>query len=280
MTTEVLPQSKTVLANGIRLHYLEWGTPDKPWMLLLHGLRGHAHSWDDFSAQMSPHYRVIALDQRGRGDTDWAKDGDYTTETFADDLTGFCEALGMSSITLIGHSMGARNGMAYTARFPDVVAKLVIVDAPPGNMPNTERIRQELIAVPEEFESFEAAFSHIRRDNPLPPEEVLRRRVQYQTRELPNGKIGWRYDIAVREGFRKNTATPPPQGQWEAWRKLTCPTLIVRGTETDALTHDQVKEMVDSHPNAKVVEVPRAAHMVFEENPSGFLEEVRRWLGV
>jgi len=133
MSTEVLPQSKTALANGVRLHYLEWGTPDKPWMLLLHGLRGHARSWDDFSGPMASHYRVIALDQRGRGDSDWAKDGDYTTEAYAEDLASFCESLGMSSISLVGHSMGARNAMAYTARSPDMVAKLVIVDAPPGN---------------------------------------------------------------------------------------------------------------------------------------------------
>ena len=280
MSTEVLPQSKTVLANGIRLHYLEWGTPDKPWMLLLHGLRGHARSWDDFSGPMASHYRAISLDQRGRGDSDWAKDGDYTTEAYAQDLASFCESLGMSSITLVGHSMGARNAMAYTARFPDKVAKLVIVDAPPGNMPDRDRIRQEMITVPEEFDSFEAVYSHVRKINPLPPEEVLRRRVQYQTRELPSGKVGWKYDIAIREGFRKSTVVPASQGQWEAWRKITCPTLIVRGVETDALPNEMAKEMTDSHPNAQVVEVSRSAHMVFEDNPGGFLEAVSRWLGV
>ena len=78
MTTQVKPQSKTVSANGHTLHYLDWGNVGKPVALLVHGLRGHAHSWDDVSAALCDDFHVLALDQRGRGDSDWAKDGDYT----------------------------------------------------------------------------------------------------------------------------------------------------------------------------------------------------------
>jgi esterase len=277
MTTRTQPQDKMVTANGLKLHYLEWGTADNPTMVLLHGLRGHAHSWDSFSEPMSQDYHVLALDQRGRGGSDWAADGAYTPDAYVKDFTGFCEELKLESFVLVGHSMGARNGMGFASLYPKKVRSLVVVDAPPSNMPDGDRIRQEILGAPEEFDSFEQVFNHIRAENPLPSEEVLRRRVKYQVKELPNGKIGWNYDIAIREGFRQPRRTPPP-GMWDAWKVLTCPTLIVRGLETDALTPEAAKEMLDSHPNSQLVEIPGAAHMVFEENPEGFLTQVRNWL--
>ncbi len=89
MTTQVQPQDKTVTVNGLKLHYLDWGAEGKPMMVLLHGLRGHAHSWDDVSMAMCQEYHVLALDQRGRGETDWAKDGAYDTPDYVADLVGF-----------------------------------------------------------------------------------------------------------------------------------------------------------------------------------------------
>src|SRR5437867_12468358 len=86
MALQVQPQDKTVMANGLKLHYLDWGSPDNPPMVLLHGLRGHAHSWDDFSAALCEDYHILALDQRGRGDSEWAKDGVYTTAAYVADL--------------------------------------------------------------------------------------------------------------------------------------------------------------------------------------------------
>ncbi|MCH7891434.1 MAG: hypothetical protein IH921_08025, partial [Gemmatimonadetes bacterium] len=92
MTTKVQPQDKTVTANGLKLHYLDWGGAGQTTMVLLHGLRGHAHSWDDFSLAACQDFHVLALDQRGRGDSDWAKDGDYTTPAYVADLAAFAPA--------------------------------------------------------------------------------------------------------------------------------------------------------------------------------------------
>src|SRR6266571_314784 len=115
MALQVQPQDKTVMANGLKLHYLDWGSPDNPPMVLLHGLRGHAHSWDDFSAAMCEDYHILALDQRGRGDSEWAKDGVYTTAAYVADLPDFSAVLRLDSFALIGHSMGGRNSIAFSA---------------------------------------------------------------------------------------------------------------------------------------------------------------------
>ena len=223
-------------------------------------------------------YHILAFDQRGRAFSDWAKDGDYSTDAFVADLAGVCEALNLDSFILVGHSMGARNSMAFTPRHQDRVSKFVLVDMTPGQPADSERIRRELVNVPEEFDSFEDVYAHVRKENQRPPEEVLRRRLKYQTKELPNGKIGWRYDIAVRERWRNTTSVRPPDDLWPFYRQITCPILIVRGMETDALMPEEAQKMLDANSNAEMVEVSGAHHMVFEENPEGFLDAVRDWL--
>ena len=186
MTTQVQPQSKTVTANGHTLHYLDWGNVGKPVMLLVHGLRGHAHSWDDVSAALCDDYHVLALDQRGRGDSDWAKDGDYTTNAYVADLAGFCEALNLEKFILVGHSMGGRNSMAFGGKYPEKLEKLIIVDVGPAlDSRGSNRISEEIRNVPEEFDSFEDVFNYQNAQNRFSSEEVMRRRVQYSTKETP-----------------------------------------------------------------------------------------------
>ena len=175
MATSVQPKDKTVNVNGINLHYLDWGNEDKPKILLLHGLRGHCHSWDDVSAEFCKDYHIVALDQRGRGESDWASGGDYSSQSFVADLEGFCEAVGFDKFTLIGHSMGGRNSMAFAGNNADKLENLVIVDIGPDLDPRgSERITQELINVPEEFDSFEDVYAYQSKQNRFCSETVLR----------------------------------------------------------------------------------------------------------
>ncbi len=278
MTTRVKPQDKTVSANGLNLHYLDWGTVGKQPLVLLHGLRGHAHSWDDVSAALCQDYHVLALDQRGRGDSDWASGGDYSTDSFVADLHAFSEALGLESFILFGHSMGGRNSMAFTGLYPDKVKKLVIVDIGPVLDPaGGERITREIREVPEEFDTFEDVVAYMSKQNRFASDGVLRRRLQYASRELPNGKFGWRYDLAIREQ-RRQGAGAPPADLWPSVRKITCPTLIVRGAETDTLSAELAREMEQTLSQGKLVQVQRAGHMVFEDNPNDFISEVTSFL--
>jgi esterase len=278
MTTQVQPQDRTATANGIKLHYLDWGNTGQPVMVLLHGLRGHAHSWDDVAAAMCRDYHVLALDQRGRGDSDWAPDGDYTTGAYVADLLGFCDALKLDKFTLVGHSMGGRNSMAFAGRNPQRLEKLVIVDVGPSlDSQGSQRISQEIQSVPEEFDSFESVVAYAGQQNRFASDAVLRRRLQYATRKLPNGKIGWKYDVAIREQRRQGTV-PPAEDLWPLLPNISCPTLIVRGKETDVLSPEAAQRMTQTIPNVKLVEVQRAGHMVFEDNPQDFISALKGWL--
>ena len=278
MTTQVQPKDKTVSANGINLHYLDWGNEGKTDVVLAHGLRGHGHSWDDVSAAICQDFHVMAVDQRGRGETDWAKDGDYSTEAYVADLEGFCQAVGLTSFILVGHSMGGRNSMSFASQHPEMLQKLVIVDVGPTMDPRGgDRIKQEIINVPEEFDTFEAVVEYMTKQNRFASDVVMRRRLQYATKQLANGKFGWRYDLAIREQRRQGISAPSAD-LWPEIIKITCPTLIIRGKESDLLAPDTAQRMLDTMPDAKLSEVPRAGHMVFEDNPTDFIAAIKAFL--
>ena len=278
MATSVQPRDKTAKVNGINLHYLDWGNEEKPKILFLHGLRGHCHSWDDVSAEFCQDYHVVALDQRGRGESDWAPDGDYSSQSFVADLERFCEAIGFDKFTLIGHSMGGRNSMAFAGSHAHKLEKLVIVDIGPDLDPKgSGRITQELIDVPEEFDSFEDLYTHQSKQNKFCSEPVLRRRLMYASKKLPDGKYGWRYDMEIREQRRNNTGPKQPD-LWANLPGIECPVLIVRGSETDTLALETAEKMLEALPNGRLIHVDKAAHMVFEDNPADFIEALHGFL--
>ena len=278
MATSVQPKEISVNVNGINLNYLDWGTEGKPKVLLLHGLRGHRHSWDDVSTEFYQNYHIFALDQRGRGESDWAPGGDYSSDSFVADLEGFCAAVGLDKFILIGHSMGGRNSMAFAGKNAGMIEKMVIIDIGPDLNPiGSGRITQEMIDVPEEFDSFEDVFEYQSKQNRFCSEPVLRRRLTYATRELPNGKFGWRYDLEIREQRRNSTGAKQPD-LWLTLPKINCPVLIVRGSETDTLGLETAEKMVEVLPDGKLVHVERAAHMVFEDNPEGFISVLHDFL--
>ena len=278
MTTQVQPKSKNITANGINLHYLDWGTEGQPPLVLLHGLRGHANVWEDVALALCNDYHVYSLDQRGRGDTDHAPGGDYSTDAFVADLAGFVDAIGLDKFILFGHSMGGRNSMAFAGQYPDRLERLCIVDIGPRIEPaGGNRITEELRNLPPEFDSFEDALAHVQTGNRFASEPVMRRRLAGQSQQLPDGKIVWKFDPAIREQRINGTAAPAAD-LWPTLERITCPTLLVRGTETDLLTEETARQMVDTLGQGTLAEIERAGHMVFEDNPADFIAAVKGWL--
>lgn len=278
MSNIIGPQDRLIDVDGLTMHYLDWGNPTNPTIVLLHGMRGHAHSWDDIAKALRPDFHVLALDQRGRGLTDWAKDGDYGIDAFVGDLVGFCRAAGLEKFILMGHSMGARNSMAFAEKHADMLEKLILSEfGPQINPKGSQRIAKELIDVPEEFDTLNDAIVYMAQFNRYASDAVMYRRELYSTKELVNGKIGWRYDIEIREARRRGDQIAPID-LWPALSKIGCPTLVVRATETDILDLDVAHKMIETLPDGRLVEIDRAEHMVFEDNPEDFIAAIREFL--
>ena len=113
-----------VVLNGLRFHYRDWGDLSAPPIILLHGFTGHARSWDTLAAALAGKYRVLALDQRGHGESGWAED--YSTQAMVSDVAAFVAALGLRSFDLLGLSMGGSNAYHYAGTRPEGLQRLVI----------------------------------------------------------------------------------------------------------------------------------------------------------
>lgn len=272
-----MPQDHSVKARGLTFHYTEWGAASQPPMLCLHGATQTAHSWDDVAPELSASYRVLCLDQRGHGDSDWAPDGDYSRETQAADIDALTDVLGLSRFVLIGLSMGGINAMTFTARHPAKVKALVIVDVSPEiQASGVEHIRT-FVQAADELDSFEAFVERAHQFNPRRSLENIRSRLSYNLKQLPSGKWTWKYDKALRSlegGFQGN----PLANLWEDVRTIGCPTLIIKGGESDILSSDSAAKLQANIPNSRLAVVAGAGHSVMGDNPDGFVAAVREFL--
>ena len=105
------PESKYLDINSVRLHYLDWGNQGCQPMLLLHGFMGNAHFWDDFANNFNKDFYIIALDQRGHGESSWRKVTSYTIDDHFSDIVKLVDLLDIDDFILVGHSMGGRNAI-------------------------------------------------------------------------------------------------------------------------------------------------------------------------
>ena len=273
-------RDRTVSANGLHLHYVEWGDPSARPIVLLHGITGHARTWDRLAADLVPAFRVVALDQRGHGDSAPAPDGDYSTAAMARDLGAFADALGLGAFTLLGLSMGGRVGIAFAGTHPDRVERFVIVDIGPDiHPPGLQRVRATMAAASERIESVEQAVEYVRRNNPRYDAAELRHRIEHGLKRRPDGALAWKYDRGLREMMRAG-GRRAEMDLWGPLGRIACPTLLVRGAESDILSPEIAGKMLRVLPAGRLVEVAEAGHTVPGDQPAAFAREVRAFLGV
>ncbi len=268
---------RTVRLGALDFHYTEWGKPDAPAAVLLHGITGHARVWDTLARALAPDFRVLALDQRGHGDSDAPADADYRVATMAADLAAFADALGLARFTLVGHSMGGRIAIAFAGEHGARLDRLVLVDIGPEIHPGgLERVRQMIAHAPETLESEEWTARFIRIGNPLHDEAELRHRVAHAIRRRPDGTLTWKYSKGLRDMMREGRRDAVDL--WAPLRSIACPTLLVRGSESDIITAEQAKQVVDALPAGQLVEVAGAGHTVPGDKPAEFARAVRSFL--
>lgn len=263
--------------RGLRFHYRDW-QPKRagaPTLVLLHGFTGHARSWDAFADAMTDRYRVLALDQRGHGETAWAPDGNYGRTEMVDDLAAFVKALGLSGFALLGLSMGGGVTFEYAGRRPRELARISIVDIAPEIVSDgMNRIRAGVRAK-DVFASPDEAFAQARLANPRPPEAVHRARIDAALMRTEDGQWTWRYDRALR------VSGPPPrdtEAGWRACANINLPAQLIRGELSDILSPAIAKRMKETIPNLRLDEVKDSGHSVPLDAPDGFLRAARSFL--
>jgi pimeloyl-ACP methyl ester carboxylesterase len=122
------PTSHTYFSQRLRLHYVDWGNPDKPPLLLIHGGRDHCRNWDWTAAALRDDWHVIAPDLRGHGDSQWSPDGSYTMAGYLYDLAQLVHQQRLAPVMVIAHSLGGNIALRYAGIYPEAVAKLVAIE--------------------------------------------------------------------------------------------------------------------------------------------------------
>ena len=264
-----------VTLDGLRFHYREWGNANAQPLVLLHGFGSQATSFDHFAAAMTDRCRVLALDQRGHGESDWAES--YAAEAMVEDVGRFVAALGLKRLDLLGFSMGGRNALAFAAAHPETVERLVIVDMGPEIvMTGAARIRS-MVSTRDVFDDPAEVFQVERAVSPYPTDELLWERIRNNLMQLPDGRWTWRYDKGLRDGTRPLLGFSAEQG-WAMARAVRCPTLVLRGAESDILSREVAERMTREMADCRLVEIPHAAHNIPLHNPTAFLAAVRDFL--
>ncbi len=266
-------QDKFVTVNGLRLHYLDWGTPGKTPFVLLHGGSAYAHWWDFVAPVFAENFHVFALDQRGHGESQHVDPSAYATRHYLSDLRGFMQVLGLQKPILMGHSMGGHNSIIYATQYAQDLTALVLVDTDAAYPEAAVQFLHKLGEKPaKEFDSLAEAVS---RFQVLPREtflsaEKMRALATFAFTQCGDGKWGAKLD-------RKTLFREPVDGL-PLLSQITCPTLVVRAEHTPLLSPTKIQRLMNGLPNGRWVEVKDTYHHVMLDNPSGLVQVVREFL--
>ena len=270
-------------ANGLKHHYWSWGREDLPVIMMLHGIRSYGKTWFDTAVALEDKYRVIALDMRGRGLSDWSRHADYFVDDYISDMEAFVAHLGVDKFILLGHSLGGQNALLYTAKYPKQVRALIIEDIGPGSSASgagAQRIVREFNNTPSEFSSWEEAEAFWRSIRPNISGESLRQRILETLREDDRGKVVWAYDFAGIKAARLAAASDTSKlpELWPSVKSLRCPTLILRGAISDFLPSETLMAMASHNPVIETAEVSHATHYVHDDNFEEFLGYINAFM--
>ncbi len=283
------PTSHYFYSQRLKLHYVDWGSPSKPPLLLVHGGRDHCRNWDWVAEDLRRDFHVIAPDLRGHGDSAWAVGSTYSMIDYVLDLAALVKSLELNPVTIIGHSLGGSVSLQYAGVYPDRVSRLVAIEGlgpPPGlTKPPSAQARmlqwvREMQALarrhPHAYPSLDTAVERMREANPrLTPPQAYPLTVN-GARRVEDGTYVWKFDNFVRAVspylFNLDEAR-------EIWGHIACPVLLVRGTESWA-PDPEVDGRGKAFRNAQILNIAGAGHWVHHDQLAVFLRGVRGFLGV
>lgn len=284
------PTSHSYFSQRLRLHYVDWGNEDAPTLLLVHGGRDHCRNWDWVAQALRKDYHIIAPDLRGHGDSQWMLGGNYNQVDYVYDIAQLLHQTGKTPATIISHSLGGSISLTYAGLFPENVVKLVAIEGmgpPPEmireriNVPIENRLlhwvndlRKSSGRMPRRYASLEEAYERMQTENPHLTEAQARHLTIHGSNQNEDGTYSWKFDNYVRVF---SPVGLPFEEQHKLWGRITCPTLLIRGTESWA--SDPEKDGRAAHfQDVRVANIAKAGHWVHHDQLDEFLALARAFL--
>jgi len=284
------PTSRIYFSQRLRLHYADWGNPDAPPLLLVHGGRDHCRNWDWVAERLKKDWHIIAPDLRGHGDSQWNSTGTYSMEGYIYDLAQLIDQQKLAPVTIIAHSLGGGIATRYTGLFHEKVSKIVSIEglgaspkmiAERAATPFHDRMRDWIekqhglaARMPRRYATLEEAFKRMRDENKHLSEAQAHHLTQHGVNQNEDGTYSWKFDNYVR-------AFPPidmrSQDVEMLWSRITCPTLLVYGKESWA-SNPEEDGRIAHFKNARVAAFEGAGHWVHHDLLEEFMRVVTEFL--
>ncbi|HEX9169350.1 MAG TPA: alpha/beta hydrolase, partial [Roseiarcus sp.] len=251
-------------ASGFhRVAYSEWpGPAGAPTLLCVHGLTRNGKDFDAIAEKLSARYRVICPDMPGRGRSERLKNpAEYAYTTYVQDCAALIARLDVKTVDWLGTSMGGIVGMIVAAQPGNPIRKLVLNDIGPYlAKEGLERIASYVGLDPTfpSLEAFEAAMRKLASPfGPLTDEQWRKMAIDMAERK-PGGGWGLAYDPRIADAFKAGPIKDVDM--WPMWDAIRSPTLVLRGADSDLLTHETAEEMTRRGPKTKLIELPGIGH--------------------
>lgn len=255
-----------ITLNGCRHHYQDWGNAAAPPLLMVHGLTQHSHTFDAAAGRLRERFHVMALDVRGRGESDWAPSESYGYDTYAADVAALLDALELPAAHYLGTSMGGLIAMTLATLAPQRFLSLALNDIGPQlGRKGLQLLSNNFKDHPDRFDSFDDYLDQ-RQIPSFPwlaerPREPLLKAARWTLKPDGDGKLMLRYDPQVTAGVGGNARLEKfEQMLWKGFGNLKCPLLLIRGAESMLLEESTVEDMRTMQPGMQLVQVPGVGH--------------------
>lgn len=284
------PTSNSLISQRLKLHYVDWGNPDAPPLILQHGGRDHCRSWDWVAQQLAQDWHVIAPDLRGHGDSAWAPDGNYSMDAFVYDFAQLIHTLDYDQVTIVAHSLGGGIATRFTGLYPEKVRKLVNIEGL-GPAPKTraeieakgtavrlrdwiESKRKAAGRLPRRYPTLEAAFSRMKEENSFLSDEQARHLTIHGASRNEDGTWSWKFDNYLNVW---SVSDLPYTEQQKLWQAITCPMLLLYGADSWA-SNPEKDGRLTNFSTARLIEYEKAGHWLHHDQLERFVADVTAFI--
>lgn len=290
MTSPCQPTSRHFTSQNLRLHYLDWGNPGAPVLILQHGGFDHAHSMDWIARELAADWHVIAPDLRGHGDSAWSIDAAYNMAAYILDFVNLIEALGQDRVTICAHSLGAMITTRFAGLYPEKVEKFINIEGlsvPPVAArlltitPFAARMREWVAEHraapsrrPRHYASEEQARLRMREKNSHLNEEQVAHLTHHALRRNEDGTYGWKFDPRLNIFPMVDFQQEEIESLWQA---VACPVLFIHGNES-FMPNPALDGRIGHFRNARLIAYDDASHWPHHDRFDAFLPDLKAFL--
>lgn len=285
------PTSNSFISQRLRLHYVDWGNPDAPPLILQHGGRDHCRSWDWVAQELAKDWHVIAPDLRGHGDSAWAPDGNYDMNAYVYDFAQLVHTLGYDQVTIVAHSLGGNVSGRFTGLYPDKVRKFVNIEGlGPSPKVRAERMsagyanrfrqwiedrRKASGRIPRRYPTLEAAYARMKEENSFLTDEQARHLTIHGASRNEDGTWSWKFDPYLNVWPFDDTTEEHTNQLWGA---ITCPMLLLYGKDSWASNPALDGRLAHFNNDPQVIEFENAGHWLHHDQFDRFMAKIRAFL--